>query len=188
MNPQHTIPTLVDGDFVIWDSHAIVPYLVSKYAKDDSLYPKDLQKRATIDNRLHLNNTVTLKAFGQVAVRLLQNLFIQHLRILDHFQRALIFDGKKSIPEEALKDVENALTLLNTLLEHSKFAAGDAVSVADFCWISTITTLNVCMPINGERWPHLVAWVERMKQLPCYAANVPGLRQFEMLAKSKINQ
>ncbi|CAB3363696.1 Hypothetical predicted protein [Cloeon dipterum] len=27
MNPQHTLPTLVDGDFVIWDSHVICSYL-----------------------------------------------------------------------------------------------------------------------------------------------------------------
>jgi hypothetical protein len=33
-------------------------YLVSKYAKDDALYPKDLQKRAIVDQRLHYSNDV----------------------------------------------------------------------------------------------------------------------------------
>lgn len=46
-----------DG-FVIWDSHAILTYLVSRYGKDDSLYPSDVKKRATIDQRLHFDSNV----------------------------------------------------------------------------------------------------------------------------------
>lgn len=30
LNPFHTVPTLVDGDFCIWDSHVINCYLVSR--------------------------------------------------------------------------------------------------------------------------------------------------------------
>nr|CAH7719723.1 unnamed protein product [Callosobruchus chinensis] len=55
INPLHTVPTLADGDFIVWDSHAINCYLVDKYAKDDSLYPKDLQKRATVNQRLYFD-------------------------------------------------------------------------------------------------------------------------------------
>lgn len=35
-----------------------MPYLVSKYAKNDSLYPKDLIKRAKIDQRLHFDTAI----------------------------------------------------------------------------------------------------------------------------------
>lgn len=56
MNPQHTVPTMDDNGFYIWDSHAISTYLIQKYGKDDSLYPKDLQKRAVIDQRLHFDS------------------------------------------------------------------------------------------------------------------------------------
>lgn len=58
MNPQHTIPTLVDNGFVIWDSHAIMSYIVSKYGKDKSLYPEDLEKRAVVDQRLHFDSSI----------------------------------------------------------------------------------------------------------------------------------
>jgi hypothetical protein len=42
----------------LWDSHAINVYLVSKYAKNDNLYPKDLKKRALVDQRLHFDTGV----------------------------------------------------------------------------------------------------------------------------------
>lgn len=58
MNPQHTIPTLVDEDFIIWDSHAIAGYLVGKYASDDTLYPKEPKKRALVDQRLHFDSGI----------------------------------------------------------------------------------------------------------------------------------
>lgn len=58
INPQHTIPTLVDDDFVLWDSHAIAIYLVEKYGKDDSLYPKNLETRSKINQRLFFDASV----------------------------------------------------------------------------------------------------------------------------------
>lgn len=35
-----------------------MPYLVSKYAKTDSLYPKDLVIRAKIDQRFHFDTAI----------------------------------------------------------------------------------------------------------------------------------
>lgn len=56
MNPEQTVPTLVDDNYILWDSHAIIPYLVGKYGNNASLYPKDLKIRATVDQRLHFDN------------------------------------------------------------------------------------------------------------------------------------
>lgn len=62
------MPTLQDGDFVVWDSHAINAYLVGKYGKDDALYPKDLQKRAIIDQRLHFDSGILFPRAGAIIV------------------------------------------------------------------------------------------------------------------------
>ncbi|KAF2889239.1 hypothetical protein ILUMI_16934, partial [Ignelater luminosus] len=55
INPQHTVPVLVDDGKVICDSHVISTYLIDKYGKDDSLYPKDLYKRALVNEKLYFN-------------------------------------------------------------------------------------------------------------------------------------
>lgn len=56
-----------DG-FVLWDSHAIMGYLVEKYGKDDKLYPKDLRKRAIVDQRLHFESGVLFPTHMAIVV------------------------------------------------------------------------------------------------------------------------
>lgn len=76
LNPQHTIPTFIDEDgFVFWDSHAIMAYLVAKYAKDDSLYPEDIRKRAIVNQRLFYDSSVIFYHMKNIAVSNLSNRF-----------------------------------------------------------------------------------------------------------------
>lgn len=75
MNPQHTVPTLVDDDgFVIWDSHAINAYLANKYGKNDSLYPKDPKRRAVVDQRLHFDSNILFPRGVVIVVSIISRL------------------------------------------------------------------------------------------------------------------
>ncbi|WP_244817643.1 glutathione S-transferase family protein [Caballeronia sp. Lep1P3] len=52
MNPMGRVPTLVDGDFVLWESNAIIRYLVMQYGEKSTLYPADAKTRASVDRWL----------------------------------------------------------------------------------------------------------------------------------------
>jgi glutathione S-transferase len=52
MNPNGRVPTLVDGDFVLWESNSIMRYLVLAYAKGSPIYPEAPKRRASVDRWL----------------------------------------------------------------------------------------------------------------------------------------
>lgn len=52
MNPNGRVPTLVDGDFVLWESNSVMRYLVLAYGAGSPLYPQALKPRAGVDRWL----------------------------------------------------------------------------------------------------------------------------------------
>jgi glutathione S-transferase len=52
MNPNGRVPTLVDGDFVLWESNSIMRYLVLAHAPESPIYPEAPRRRAAVDRWL----------------------------------------------------------------------------------------------------------------------------------------
>jgi glutathione S-transferase len=52
MNPNARVPTLVDGDFVLWESNSVMRYLVLAYQPQSPLYPQTPKRRAGVDRWL----------------------------------------------------------------------------------------------------------------------------------------
>jgi glutathione S-transferase len=52
MNPNGRVPTLVDGDFVLWESNSIMRYLCLAYGKGKPIYPDVPKRRAAVDRWL----------------------------------------------------------------------------------------------------------------------------------------
>nr|ACF35539.1 putative glutathione S-transferase [Dermacentor variabilis] len=130
LNPQHTVPTLNDNGFVLWESRAIGMYLVEKYAPECSLYPKDVQKRATVNRMLFFESGTMLPA--QMA-----------------YFRPKWFKGQE--PTADLKEAyDKALATTVTLLGDKKFLCGDHVTLPD---IGLACTLGVA--IEGSEYEGL---------------------------------
>ena len=69
INPNGLVPALEDGDFTLWESHAIMLYLANLHEAAD-LYPADLKARADVDRWLawsiaHFNRAVGAVAKGK---------------------------------------------------------------------------------------------------------------------------
>jgi glutathione S-transferase len=52
INPNGRVPTLVDGDFVLWESNSIMRYLALAYAPVSPIYPTAPKRRAAVDRWL----------------------------------------------------------------------------------------------------------------------------------------
>lgn len=168
INPQHTVPTLVDDGKAIWDSHVINPYLVSKYGKDDSLYPKDLYARAVVDQRLHFDNGVLFPRFGALV-------------------RPVFFDNKTEWDPEAVKQIEEAFQFLEIFLGDNHYLAGKQLTIADFSIIATVTSIVSNEFFDLGSYPRIKAWIERLEQLPYYAeVNKEPIERGSQMFKAKL--
>ncbi|XP_034478653.1 glutathione S-transferase 1-like [Drosophila innubila] len=167
-NPQHTVPLLEDDEVCIWDSHAIMPYLVGKYATTDALYPKDLYQRAVVDQRLHYDSG---------------SMFVGTMRALT---RPLLFLGATVIEQSKIDAVAEVYDLVETFLGDNDYIAGTELTIADFSCVTTMCSLKVFLEPDPNKYPKIVAWMERLRELPYYEkANGVGAAIFESLIKSK---
>ena len=67
INPMGKVPALVDGDFRLWESNAILTYLATKFAQTKAL-PADARGRADVDRWLHWQSCHLMPAMGALKV------------------------------------------------------------------------------------------------------------------------
>lgn len=77
LNPNHQIPILVDGDFVLSESRAIMAYIVNSKKPGHSLYPVNSKIRAKIDQLLYFDAVVLFEQNAMAIVRTFMNLIIK---------------------------------------------------------------------------------------------------------------
>lgn len=146
LNPEHTVPTLVDGDFVIWDSHAICIYLIDKYGKNDALYPKDLQLRAKCNQRLFFDAASLFPRLRDCSVY-------------------VFWKGGKEIPQDKIEPMYAAYDILETFLKSDPFLVGKNLTLADICVALTILLLGgVYAPLQADKYPQILSWLSRVSQ------------------------
>lgn len=149
LNPQHTVPTIVDNGKPLWDSHAICTYLIDKYAKNDDLYPKDLYLRARCNQRLFFCASVLYTRLWNCSIT--------------------YFRGGHEIDPKYIKAIYEAYDLLEAILGNDSYLVENKLTVADLIALPLITSLDyIYAPIDASKYPRIAKWLGRLKKLNFY--------------------
>lgn len=144
INPAGKLPVLVDGDFVLTESVAIVLYLAEKYPHK-GLIPTDLRQRAQVYRWLLFAATQLEQSSWRIA---------RHTALYPEDQR---------LPGDVLLASQEFRAMADVLekhMEQRQSVVGDGVTVADFVLAYTLDWANEVRLLDG--CPKLLAYMERM--------------------------
>lgn len=156
-NPNRLVPLLEDGDLVLTESASILRYLAAKI--DSPAYPKDLKKRAHVDEMLDWFNTNLYRDWGYNFVY--PQLF-PHVGYEDSAAQAAVMARGKT----------KAKTWLQILNDHwigpnNKYVCGDTVSIADYLGTGFVT-MGEWIHCDISAYPNITRWIDAMKSRPGY--------------------
>ena len=154
LNPNKLVPTLEDGDFVLTENSAILKYLADKTGSP--AYPKDLQRRARVTERMDWTGTQLCSDLVYALVY--PQIFDTHKRRSDEAQTATLERGKA-----------RAQAWLKVLDEHilgpgNNYLCGDAITIADYHAASYVALAEV-IGSDLSAYPNVKQWLARMKAL-----------------------
>lgn len=114
------------------------------------MYPKDFAKRAQIDQRLHFDSGVLFPSLRNAVT-------------------GIFYNGHTEVSGAPLTAVESGYALLESLFADNKYLVGNELSVADFSCATTVTQIDVIVPIDNVKYPKIHSWLKRMNELPSFA-------------------
>jgi glutathione S-transferase len=149
LNPNGKVPTLVDGDTVIWESNTILRYLAAKHKKD-TLYPADPAARTEVER------------------------WMDWLLAAVNYQYVQVFkDSKKPANERAAtfeadaKELAAQLSILDGTLTGKAWIAGKDFTIADVA-LGPIMHRCLDFPIALPALSNLKAWREKLRERPAF--------------------
>lgn len=153
-NPNRLIPTIEDGDLVLWESNAILRYLASRHGSAD-LWPTDPAARALADRWMDWQF-----AFADAQ----RDAFL-----------ALVRRSPEERDADALarsaRQAGAAMQILDRALAEQPWLSGKGFGVADVpmgVYAHTFFTLDMERPDV----PHVRDWYDRLRERPAYAQSV----------------
>ena len=155
LNPNMRMPTLQDGDYVLWESNAICQYLASK-KPESGLLPKDERARFDVTrwqfwDIAHWDPACTVFAFEYVAKPLFRG----------------IKEPDMAAIEKGTEMFHRAAEVLNGQLKGKRFVTGDALTLADFSLGSVMNFAEMAhYPI--EPYGEIKRWYATLRALPAW--------------------
>jgi glutathione S-transferase len=154
INPNKLVPVLDDGDLRLTESSAILKYLADKI--DSPAYPKDLKKRAKVNELMDWFNTNFYRDYGYGVCY--PQIFPHHKRPTDDMQAGTIAWG-----------AERARSWLTILDQHwigpkQQYVCGNEITIADYFGVCLVT-LGEVLRFDFSPYPNVVRWIGNMKKL-----------------------
>ncbi len=154
LNPMASLPTLKDGDFVLWESNAIMQYAADKFGKS-KYYPTDLKQRADINRWLFWESNSWFPSC--------------YVFLVDNCVKPLL--GGAPDPAVLSKEEPNfhrLAAILDKRLENSTFVCGEHVTIADMALASPMHLRNwQQLPLAQHK--HLHRWMtDSVEALPAW--------------------
>jgi glutathione S-transferase len=154
LNPAGKLPVLVDGDFVLTESVAIVLYLAEKHA-DKRLIPTELEARAQVNQWLLFTATELEQPLWRIA------------------RHTAIYPEEKRLPAEvpiARQDFQDMAAVMERHMKGRQFLVGESVTVADFVVAYTLDWANEVHLLDAS--PALRRYMEEMYARPKAAPRI----------------
>jgi len=155
LNPNGMLPVLQDGEFILWESCAIMQYLADTTAGGAALYPRDPAQRADV-------NRWMLWACQHFAPAI-------SVLTWENIWKGMTGGGARDPLEVArgTYDLTRHAAVLDRHLRAHAWVAGDALSLADFALAAPLMyTQQARLPLDG--YIHLAAWHACIRQLPAW--------------------
>lgn len=159
LNPTGRTPTLVDGDFKLWESTAILQYLASKVP--NKLWPDDARTRADITRWQSWGLAHWSK---EGCEPLLFQRLVKKVLNLGPPDEAAIAKGLEAFHREA--------KVLDVHLAQQPYLVGKDITIADFSIAAPLFHAKAAdMPIAP--YARLQDWFGRVSALPCWRETAP---------------
>ncbi len=158
INPNGSLPALVDGDFVLWESNAILQYAADKGNKA-AYYPTDLRTRADINRWLLWESNQWFPAC--------------YVYLVENVVKPLLQAKPDAAVLEANAPKFHLLAgIVEERLAKQPWIAGQNVTIADIA-IAAPMHLHPYQQLPLEGFPNLRTWMARVEALPCWRASDP---------------
>ena len=154
LNANGAIPTLVDGDFVLSESRAIMQYLASK-KPESGLLPKDEAARADVTRWQFWDSSHWSPALGTLTFQIVLRPMMG------------MGDPDKAKVDEALASIKRFGAVLNKRLEGKTWIVGDALTVADLTVASSLMYAKQTDVPLGDH-PNVQAWFGRITEMDAW--------------------
>jgi glutathione S-transferase len=159
LNPTGRAPTLVDGDFTLWEAGAILQYIAAQ--KPNSLWPDDVRTRADI---MRWQSWAIAHWDKEGCVPLLVERLIKQILNLGPPDEAVV--------ATALERFHKNAQVLDDHLGRQRWLVGDDITLADFAIAASLFYADRGrFPLAN--YPNVSEWFARVSALPCWNETMP---------------